>query len=238
MLPPCEFTHHEEKSAYRRRKNLLTAWRKNSLPCREKSAYRARKKTLYRMVAKTPYHPQNLSKDAVTPLGVYGSEGFNIDVRVRNFRENSSTGGVKTPGLQSTIPIGELASQIYQMHMKRYTSPNTEECLFVDTRGNPMTLSTYEKRFQRVKKAFIQTLMESQYVNNISYGAMLQQRRWRSHIGRGTFSNLISGMTNNAAVVAAARRDSDVTSCLPYLNDVGKLFYEIGMILQKNSEEQ
>ena len=46
MLPPCEFTHHEEKSAYHRRKILLAAGRNNFLPRREKSAYRARKKLL------------------------------------------------------------------------------------------------------------------------------------------------------------------------------------------------
>ena len=57
------------------------------------------------------------------------------------------------------------------------------------------------------------------------YAVFLESYKWSTHIGRGTYSNIVAQNANNIGEIAVMRGDSSLSSSLPYLNDnrsVGK----------------
>ncbi|GFI16978.1 hypothetical protein IMSAGC009_02145 [Lachnospiraceae bacterium] len=82
-----------------------------------------------------------------------------------------------------------------------------------------MTVNTYWKRFNRVKKEFIRRLYECQNMETQMYAVFLESYRWSTHIGRGTYSNIVAQNANSISEIAVMRGDSSLSSSLPYLND-------------------
>lgn len=82
-----------------------------------------------------------------------------------------------------------------------------------------MTVNTYWKRFNRVKKEFIRRLYECPNMEPQMYAVFLESYRWSTHIGRGTYSNIVAQNANSISEIAVMRGDSSLSSSLPYLND-------------------
>lgn len=126
---------------------------------------------------------------------------------------------VKRNRTQIVLPIlGDRLEQAYETHKKLYKKDNIS-ALFIDKNGNPMTVNTYWKRFNRVKKEFIRRLYECQNMEAQMYAIILESYKWSTHIGRGTFSNIVAQNANNITEIAIIRGDTSLSSSLPYLND-------------------
>lgn len=126
---------------------------------------------------------------------------------------------VKRNRTQVVLPIlGNRLEQAYETHKKLYRKDNIS-AVFIDKNGNPMTVNTYWKRFNRVKKEFIKRLYECPNMNAQMYAIVLESYRWSTHIGRGTYSNIVAQNANNITEIAIMRGDISLSSSLPYLND-------------------
>jgi len=181
----------------------------------------------------------NLTRSSVKSKGSYGEFGLEIDIRERNLRTDlkdfDGTDGVKKPRIQ-VVFANRLLPLIYEQHSKTYDDITGQGALFVDKNGFPMSGRTYQQQFNRLKKIFIEKLLQSDNLEASSYGLYLSNRRWSTHIGRGTFSNWIAESTGNPLDVAIARGDSNIESSLSYMeqsetflngvNEVLNIMYE------------
>ena len=82
---------------------------------------------------------------------------------------------------------------------------------------------TYRYYFSKVKNKFIERLKESKHAELRHYAIELGTVRWSTHIGRGTFSNIISNISENILEIAQARGDDCLDSSLVYLTDSDKM---------------
>lgn len=120
---------------------------------------------------------------------------------------------------QTVLPVfGDGLEKAYEAHVKSYRKENVG-AVFIDKNGNPMTVNTYWKRFNRVKREFIRRLYECPDMETQMYAIFLESYKWSTHIGRGTYSNIIAQNANNIGEIAVMRGDSSLSSSLPYLND-------------------
>lgn len=126
---------------------------------------------------------------------------------------------VKRNRTQVVLPIfGNRLETAYEEHKKLYGRENMS-AVFIDKNGNPMTVNTYWKRFNRVKKEFIKRLYDCPNMESQMYAVILESYRWSTHIGRGTYSNIVAQNANNITEIAVMRGDGSLSSSLPYLND-------------------
>ena len=137
---------------------------------------------------------------------------------------------VKRNRTQTVLPIfGNKLEEAYETHIKKYRKENIS-AVFIDKNGNPMTVNTYWKRFNRVRREFIKRLYECPNMETQMYAVFLESYKWSTHIGRGTYSNIVAQNANNIGEIAVMRGDSSLSSSLPYLNDnrsVGKKVQDI-----------
>ncbi len=132
---------------------------------------------------------------------------------------------VKRNRTQIVLPIfGNKLEEAYETHIKQYRKENIS-AVFIDKNGNPMTVNTYWKRFNHVRREFIKRLYDCPNMETQMYAVFLESYKWSTHIGRGTYSNIVAQNANNIGEIAVMRGDSSLSSSLPYLNDnrsVGK----------------
>lgn len=128
---------------------------------------------------------------------------------------------------QPVFDFDNKLNERWNTHLKRRSeilerTNKTTNALFVDKYGNPMSGNTYGKRFNKVKKAFLDYLKENSYSEYKKY----LNAPWSTHIGRGIFSNICVeiGLTNingtpNKRILANLRGDEKSDSCKPYIDD-------------------
>ena len=78
----------------------------------------------------------------------------------------------------------------------------------IDKNGNPMTVNTYWKRFNHVRREFIKRLYDCPNMETQMYAVFLESYKWSTHIGRGTYSNIVAQNANNIGEIAVMRGDS------------------------------
>ena len=144
----------------------------------------------------------NLKKSIVKVKGNLGEFGFILNLRNKNMRDDLkhpvAGGSVKKTRRQAVFPFGGAMTQkIYKMHMKQINPQNKQNALFVNKDGNPMADFTYRYYFSKVKNKFIERLKESKHAELRHYAIELGTVRWSTHIGRGTFSNIISNISES-----------------------------------------
>ena len=120
---------------------------------------------------------------------------------------------------KQTILDNELVWNIYDQHMKRLeimmkngTCENTN-ALFLDSEGYPMSGKVYDRRFQKVKHAFMESL-----IGHESY-EVISNTVWSTHIGRGVFTNTLIDMGFTPTQLAIARGDRNINSALSYIDE-------------------
>lgn len=120
---------------------------------------------------------------------------------------------------KQTILDNELVWNIYDQHMKRLdimmkngTCKNTN-ALFLDNEGYPMSGKVYDRRFQKVKQAFMESL-----IGHESY-ELISNTVWNTHIGRGVFTNTLIDMGFTPTQLAIARGDRNINSALSYIDE-------------------
>lgn len=134
---------------------------------------------------------------------------------------------------QQIIPIfGDMLSTLYTKHRDTYKQTDTD-AVFIDKNHNAMTASTYSRKFNKLKRAFIKRLSESDDFASKSYALFLQSHRWSTHICRGIFSNQVASVTNNILEIASWRGDTQLGSALTYLQNKESIETDVKNILDK-----
>ncbi|MBU3156347.1 hypothetical protein [Clostridium estertheticum] len=163
----------------------------------------------------------NLSKNCIELIGPNGIYGMNLDLKKRYFRKNivnnNGKGGVKKPRLQYIMPIGSILPKLYARHLEIYHKNKNHEALFINRNNEAMSVCSYYDKFNRLKKAFINSLVKSENPQLKSYAIVLLSKKWSTHIGRGTFSKLVADYTKNPTELAVMRGDTAYESALPYI---------------------
>jgi hypothetical protein len=77
-----------------------------------------------------------------------------------------------------------------------------------------MSGAVYEKRFDKVKKAF---LKEMERIKS-PHSHYLKRYAWGTHIGRGIYTNLMASLVKSPAELAILRGDRSLTAALEYMS--------------------
>ncbi|EPF10537.1 hypothetical protein ICA_03048 [Bacillus cereus BAG1O-3] len=186
----------------------------------------------------------NLVRTALKPQNSkYGQEGLIVKIRDRqndlfNRFINTSSVQVKKPRDQSTL-IDPILPYLYKHHMevvlKKIKKPKHLNALFYDSEGNPMSSDTYDKRFLKLKNIYLGMLLgtKGRYQDYMDFS----QTKWRSHIGRGVFTNMCLDAGFNEKQTAVLRGDRSTQSMESYF-DVITATFNIRKALELLSPEQ
>ena len=104
---------------------------------------------------------------------------------------------------------------------------NPNMALFVDRDGKPMSGAVYEKRFAKIKKAFLEHLEK----NDSPHFYHLKNTNWNTHIGRGIYTNLMASIVSSPNELAILRGDKSIESSLSYMS-VNKIKEEVQNALE------
>lgn len=160
----------------------------------------------------------SIKRPEIKKLGVYGEHGLIVKLKTDTKYAKGSGNRVKSPGVQPIDAVKQLLSDLFKGHLERYPEPKDgSNSLFVNARGNTMQYQTYRQRFNKVKEAFIETLINSDNPDDKLYALNYKSLKWSTHIGRGTYSNNIAEQCNHLLDIMRARRDKSPQSVLPYL---------------------
>ncbi|MBY0091429.1 site-specific integrase [Priestia aryabhattai] len=119
---------------------------------------------------------------------------------------------------RQTIFDTNLVWDVYDEHFRNLDRLRGEgrlavtTAVFIDNNGNPMSAKVYEKRFMKVKKAFIRSLRGHKNYD------LFNGHVWNTHIGRGVFTNFLVSMNFLPAQIAIARGDRNLNSALDYID--------------------
>lgn len=179
----------------------------------------------------------NLTRASITPKGENCLLGMIVNIKHRKLRKDlvhniTSGGSTKKPRRQAVYPYFDtLLSKIYREHIKylnRIENDNSENALFLNKSGQPMTQDSYRYYFNKLKNKFIEVIRKAgingddayttEYANSIEY-----KYKWSTHIGRGIFSNMIGEVADNVLQIAQARGDKRLNSSLTYLQDTNRM---------------
>ena len=180
----------------------------------------------------------NLKKSSLSVRGPSGKFGFILNLNNKYMRDDlkhlTGGGSVKKPRRQAVYPYGgNFTQRAYEEHFKNNKHNEKHNALFIDRNKNPMTDDTYRYYFNKVKAKFIERLRKSDNPNLRHYAIELQSVRWSTHIGRGTFSNIVASVSNNILEIAQARGDDNPSSSLVYLSDSDRM----ALLLYENDKE-
>lgn len=108
--------------------------------------------------------------------------------------------------------------------LKKQMSTNNKDIVFINpTNKLPMTSKRYREIFNKLRKKFIEALMDSPVDEHKYYALYLESYNWSTHIGRGLFSNLVASSTDSLVDIAKMRGDSNLSSALPYMSNSEKV---------------
>jgi len=118
---------------------------------------------------------------------------FILQLQNQNFRtvlkEHSS---VKKPRTQRVLEINDWGHSLFKDHISLYKTIDGTNALFVNRNGKAMSERSYRQYFQKIKDHFI-SLLENHGDNEQRLIAKhLRYMKWSTHIGRGTFTNIIA----------------------------------------------
>ncbi|WP_232284443.1 hypothetical protein [Bacillus timonensis] len=151
------------------------------------------------------------------------SGDFLLNIKEQQFRtdikDSSGSNYVKKIRKQQILQIKDWGNIVFKDHVEFYKDKDIHGtgALFINRDGKPMTGKSYSQYFYKVKQKFIRFLMDYGTVEDKVIAADLRLADWGTHIGRGTFTNLIAEEIENPAELMFLRGDSDLLSSLPYL---------------------
>jgi integrase len=178
-----------------------------------------------------------IKRTEIKSKGVKGQHGLILKLSTDVKYAKGSSNRVKTPGNQGVQAYQDLLGILYEFHLTHFPEPmDGSDSLLVDKRGNGMQYQTLRNRFNKVKDAFIKQLASSESVTDKIYGTNYLTLPWNSHIGRGTYSNLVAEQCNNLLELMLARRDSTASSALPYLAGSTEIVLRVNNHLERMYE--
>ena len=151
----------------------------------------------------------------------YGVEGLVLLIRDRQndlfTRFNDvSTMQVKNPRDQSCL-IDPILNYLYK-HPIEVVIKKVKKPLHL----NAMTADTYDKRFLKLKNSYLGMLLGTlgRYHDYLDFS----QTKWRSHIGRGAFTNMCLDAGFNEKQTAVLRGDRSTQSMEAYFDIITATF--------------
>ncbi|MFL0473450.1 site-specific integrase [Priestia sp. 179-F W1.4 NHS] len=124
---------------------------------------------------------------------------------------------------QQVILDNDFLWDLYDNHMKdldikiRDRRIKTSALIFYDRDGYPMSGTVYERRFNKVKRVFLNKLKNTK--GRYEDYEHLSSGSWGTHIGRGIFTNFLIDMNLSLLQIAIARGDRNVDSALAYIDE-------------------
>ena len=180
----------------------------------------------------------SIKRSEIKTKGVRGEHGLILSLSTDIKYAKGSGNRVKTPGNQGVQAYQDLLGILYDFHLNYFPDPKDgSNSLLVDKRRNAMQYQTFRNRFNKVKDAFIKQLANSPSVTDKIYATNYLSLPWNSHIGRGTYSNLVAEQCNNLLELMLARRDSSASSALPYLAGSTEVILRVNNHLERMYEE-
>lgn len=156
----------------------------------------------------------NIKKDQLSRQLKKGN--FLVNLKNQNFRTDlKEHASVKKPRKQQVFDINGWGSNLYKDHIKLFKG-NTS-ALFINRNGEAMSERSYRQYFKKVKDTFIELLENHGDLEQKLLAKNLKYLKWSSHIGRGTFTNLVAEEADNAYEIAHLRGDSNINSSLTYI---------------------
>lgn len=151
------------------------------------------------------------------------SGDFLLNITEQQFRtdikDSSGADYVKRIRKQQVLQIKDWGDILFKDHIELYKDKDItgSGALFINRDGKPMTGKSYSQYFYKMKKKFIDLLREHGSIEDKVVASDLLISDWGTHIGRGTFTNLIAEEIENPADLMFLRGDKDLVSSLPYL---------------------
>ncbi|WP_393959911.1 site-specific integrase [Priestia megaterium] len=124
---------------------------------------------------------------------------------------------------QQSILDNDFLWDLYDNHMKDLDIKlfdkqiKNPSLLFYDRDGYPMSGTVYERRFNKIKKSFINKLKDTK--GRYEDYEHLSAGNWGTHIGRGVFTNFLIDMNLSLLQIAIARGDRSIESSLSYIDE-------------------
>lgn len=171
----------------------------------------------------------NLTKSSVKiqNTSLYGEDGIILELRdnqktLFNHLRNTTDAEVKKPRNQAIL-IDKMIPFLYKNHIdyleKMEKKSKNKEALFLNPKtGLPITPRTFRLKFNNVKEKYLETLSKTEGRFQDFYD--LSNSHWSTHIGRGTFTNLIISAGFTVEQTAIARGDSNINSALHYTDQM------------------
>lgn len=162
----------------------------------------------------------NLKRTQVKRRIVNGD--FLFDIKDQNFRTdiNESSGGssVKRSRYQRVFQIKDWGEILYKDHISLYRDTDNTNALFVNRNGKAMSGKSYRQYFDKLKNCFITYLKLYGDVEDKLVAHHLNSVSWSTHIGRGTFTNILAEEAENPYDIAFPRGDKNLLSSLSYMS--------------------
>lgn len=153
---------------------------------------------------------------------------FILKLQNQNFRtdlkEHSS---VKKERSQRVLEVNDWGNSLFRDHIKIYKPQDETNALFINRDGKAMSQRSYRQYFQKVKEHFIRLLETYGDSEQKLIAQHLRYMKWSTHIGRGTFTNIIAENAENPYEIAHLRGDSNIDSSLTYMVSTERIHKKI-----------
>jgi len=145
-----------------------------------------------------------------------------------DIKDTSGSNYVKRPRKQRVFNINGWLNILLEDHLELYNiDADGSGALFINSEGKAMTGKSYRQYFDKVKRNFIKYLREQGNQEDILVANHLNISKWSTHIGRGTFTNLLAEFAENPYDVAFPRGDKQLTSSLSYMSKTERMRLKI-----------
>lgn len=152
---------------------------------------------------------------------------FLFEVKDQNFRtdlkDSSGSSHVKRPRNQRVLQIREWGESLFNDHIELFGAGSKTNALFVNRDGKAMSGRSYRQYFDKLKRYFIEYLKTYGDSDDKLIAHHLSMMSWSTHIGRGTFTNMLAEVAENPYDIAFPRGDKSLLSSLSYISRTERL---------------
>jgi hypothetical protein len=157
-----------------------------------------------------------------------GNGDFILKIKNQSFRTDLKEGAsVKKVRTQRVLQINDWGHSLFKDHIQLYKPIDGTHALFVNRDGKALSQRSYRQYFQKVKDSFIKLLENHGDSEQRLLAHHLKYMKWSTHIGRGTFTNMVAEDAENPYEIAHLRGDSNITSALTYMVSTERMHRKI-----------
>lgn len=152
---------------------------------------------------------------------------FLFDVKDQNFRsdlkDSAGSSYVKRTRSQRIFQIKDWGESLFNDHIELFKARDNTNALFVNRDGKAMSGRSYRQYFDKLKRSFIEYLKTYGDIEDKLLAHHLSMMSWSTHIGRGTFTNMLAEIAENPYDIAFPRGDKSLLSSLSYMSRTERL---------------